>query len=605
MSSTAPSTKSGIPARSDIDPRYTWNLTDLYPSDEAWEQEYGEVKNLIENAGRFAGKLSDARTLYECLVTRTEVSRKMNLLYLYAFLAKELDNRVSKYQAMNEQAAMLGSQAGAAFAYVEPELVQIPDDKLREMAGKFERTDVYDFYIEDLIRSKKHIRSTEIEELLAQSALMARGASSAFNLLNDADLQYGTIKDEKGNEVTLTKQRFAKFMDSKDRRVRSDAYHQFYKAYQEHINTVGATLGASVNKDVFYTTARRFDNCLHAALDGDNIPRAVYDSLIETTESDLSALHKYTEVRKRVLKLDEINAWDMACPLFPEADYEVAYDEAVKTIMTALQPLGEDYCRQLADGFGSRWVDVFETEGKGSGAFSTGAYGVHPYVLMNYNDTVDNMFTLAHEMGHAMHSHFSSQKQPYPKAHYSIFVAEVASTLNEGLLMQHLLKKAEDDKTKLYLLNRWIDNTWGTFFYQTLLAHFELAIHEFVESGQALSPESLSKTYGELVQKYYGPAFSMDDYSHIKWGRIPHFYSAFYVYQYATSYAASQAILQKFLDGEQGIVDKYLELISSGGNDYPINQLKKCGVDMTTGEAVKATLALFSEQVGQMDELTR
>jgi oligoendopeptidase F len=605
MSSTAPTTKGGLPTRGEIEPEYTWNLADLYPSDESWQREFEAVKGLIEQAGRFAGKLGDAATLYECLVTRTEVSRKTSLLYLYAFLAKELDNRVSTYQAMNEQAAMLSSQAGAAFAYVEPELVKIPDEKLREMASSFERTDVYDFYIEDLIRSKKHIRSTEVEELLAQSALMARGASSAFNLLNDADLKYGTIRDEEGNEVTLTKQRFAKFLESIDRRVRHDAYHQFYRAYQDHINTVGATLGASVNKDVFYATARRFDNCLQGALDGDNIPRAVYDSLIETTEADLSALHRYTQVRKRVLKLDEIRAWDMVCPLFPEADYEVAYDEAVRTIMTALKPMGEDYCRQLADGFGSRWVDVFETEGKGSGAFSTGAYGVHPYVLMNYNDTVDNMFTLAHEMGHAMHSHLSSQKQPYPKAHYSIFVAEVASTLNEGLLMQHLLKQAGDDKTRLYLLNRWIDNTWGTFFYQTLLAHFELAIHEMVEGGQALSPETLNKLYGELVHKYYGSEFAMDDYSYIKWGRIPHFYSAFYVYQYATSYAASQAILQKFLDGEPGIVDRYLELISSGGNDYPINQLKKCGVDMTTGEAVKATLALFAEQVQQMDELTR
>lgn len=606
MSTAAKDKAKAIPQRADIAQKDTWDLAVLYQTDADWEADYKKGQSLIEKAAGFSGKLAgSADLLFECLQTNSALSLICGDLYQYAKLSQDLDNRVSKYQAMTDRAAMLASQAGAAFAFVEPELLKLKDDQLTQMAGRFPKTDVYDFYIKELIRSRKHIRSGEVEEVLAQAAMMARGPSSAFGMLDDADLKYPVIKDEKGEEVQLTKQRYAKFMESSDQRVRRDAHYAFSSVYKAHVNTTGATLAASVNNDVFYSRARKYESCLHHALDAFNIPVAVYHALLDNTEADLAGLHKWMGVRKKVLKLAKIYPYDAICPLFPEQNYEAAYPEAVDETLEAVTPLGEKYIAMLKDAFSRRWVDVWETEGKSSGAFSWGNYSTHPFVMMNYNNTVDNMFTLAHEMGHALHSFLSNQAQPYPKAQYSIFVAEVASTLNEGLLLQSLLKKATDKMQKLFLLNRHIDNTFGTFFHQVMYARFELMIHEIVEKGQALSPDLMSDMWQKLTEKYYGPAVTMDEFTQYKWSRIPHYYTTYYVYQYATSYAASQAILEKFNAGEKGIVERFLKLLSSGGSDYPINQLKNCGVDMTTPEPVKATLKLFAEQVDEVERLTQ
>jgi oligoendopeptidase F len=449
-----------------------------------------------------------------------------------------------------------------------------------------------------------HIRSGEVEELLAQSVMMARGSENVFTLLDDADLKYPVIKDEDGHEVRLTKQRFSKFMESSDPRVRRDAHVAFTSAYRDHVNTLSASLSASVNKDVFYARARKYESCLHHALDANNIPVSVYQALIDSTEANLAGLHKWMALRKRILGLKEMYPYDAFCPLFPEQSQDIPYDDAVGEVMEAIQPLGERYHTALKDGFANRWVDVFETEGKASGAYSWRNYTSHPFVLMNYNNTLNNLFTLAHEMGHAMHSHLSNAAQPFQKAQYAIFVAEVASTLNEGLLLRRLLSRATDTKQKLFLLNRQIDNTLGTFFHQVLYAHFELMIHDVVERGGALSPDRMNEMWDQLTRTYYGPAVTIDDDIKFKWSRIPHFYNSYYVYQYATSFAASQAIMDKFLAGEEGIVDKYLTLLSSGGNDYPINQLKKCGVDMTTPAPIEATRKLFAALVAEVERLT-
>jgi len=603
--STAENIKA-IPTRDQIDDQFKWNLADLYATDEAWEADYKKVQGLMEEAKQFVGKLTESpETLYNCLKLRSDLGLIASRLYQYAKLSQDLDNRVSKYQAMTDRSAMLASQSRAAFAFVEPELLKVDESTLLDMAAKFPKTDEYDLYIRELIRTRKHIRSQEVEELLAMSTMTTRGPETIFTMLDDADLVYPTIKDEDGNEVALTKQRYAKFMESKDRRVRRDAYMGFYSVYKDHLNTLSASLAAAVNADVFYARARHFDSCLASALFGDNIPTSVYHALLDTTEANLGGLNKYTEVRKRILGLDEIGSFDLACPLFPEQDYEVEYEDAITEILEAVKPLGEKYVEVLGQAFQSRWVDVYETAGKGGGAYSWGNYSAHPFVLMNYNKTVDNMFTLAHEMGHALHSYLSNKTQPYPKAQYSIFVAEVASTLNEGLLLQHLLKKASDTKQKLYLLNRYIDNTSGTFFNQILYARFELMIHETVEKGGALSPDLMTEFWTELIKKYSGPTLTLDDYSGLKWCRIPHFYMTFYVYQYATSYAASQAILDKIAGGDNGMIDRYLALLSSGGNDYPIELLKKCGVDMSTPAPVEATLKRFNEQIDELDRLTR
>jgi len=593
-----------IPTRDEIEDRYKWNLVDIYKSEQDWETDFKKAQSLIEKAKEFTGKLAtSAELLYNCLETRSDLLETAAKLYQYARLNQDLDNRVSKFQAMTDRTAMLSSQAGAAFAFVEPELLNIKEATLLQMAEQFPKTDVYDFYIKELIRSRAHIRSQEVEELLAQSSMIARGPDSIFTMLDDADLKYPAIKDEKGNEVTLTKQRYAKFLESPDRRVRRDAHGAFYSAYKDHVNTTGATLSTAINSDVFYSRARHFESCLNSALYRDNIPVAVYHALLDNTEANLESLHKYTALRKRILKLDEIQAYDMVCPLFPERDYEVKYGEAMETILKAISLLGNKYGEVLRNGFESRWVDVFETQGKGGGAYNWGSYSVHPFVLMNYNDTVDNMFTLAHEMGHALHSFMSNSTQPYPKSQYSIFLAEVASTLNEGLLIHYLLQKATDTQDRLYLLNRYLDMTMGTFFNQVMYARFELAIHEEVEKGGALSPDMLTKLWGDLSSKFYGPKLQKDEFSPLKWSRVPHFYMTFYVYQYATSYAASQAILSRLLTGEEGLVDRYLKMLSTGGSDYPIELLKICDIDMTTPAPIKATLKMFAEQVEEMERL--
>ncbi len=604
MTTATDSKPRAIPTRDELDERHKWNLRDIYKSEADWEADFEKIQSRIEKVKEFKGQLvASAKVLYDCLQMRSDMLLTVANLYQYAHLSQDLDNRVSKYQAMTERAAMLSSLAAAAFAFVEPELLPVKDEQLLEMAAQFSQSDVYDFYIREFIRSRAHIRSQEVEELLAQSAMVTRGPSSIFTMLDDADMKYPSIKDEKGAEVTLTKQRFAKFLDSSDRRVRRDAHQAFYSVYKDHINTLGAALSAAVNADLFQSRARRFESCLHSALYPGNIPVSVYHALLDATEANLTGLHHYTALRRRVLGVDTLQPYDMVCPLFPEKDYEVTYDDAIRTILTAMNPLGDKYCRVMEKAFASRWVDVYETEGKGSGAYNWGNYRVHPFVLMNYNDTVDNMFTLAHEMGHALHSHLANSTQPYPKSQYSIFLAEVASTLNEGLLLDHLLKKTTDKQEKLYLLNRQIDNTVGTFFNQVMYSRFELRIHEEVEKGGALSPEMLSKLWGELTEKYFGPELTIDDLSPMKWSRVPHFYMTYYVYQYATSYAASQAILGRTLAGEDGLIERYLKMLSAGGSDHPIELLKISGVDMTTLDPVEATLKLFAEQVDQMDRL--
>jgi len=595
-----------IPQRADIDDRHKWNLADIYPDDAAWENDFKKAHTLIEKADGFAGKLAESpATMYACFATRDEMTMILGRLYQYAYLNKDLDNRVSKYQAMVERAANLSAQAGAAYSFVEPELLLIDESKLREMAARFEKPDHYDFYIRELIRSKAHIRSREVEEVLAMASMVTRAPDTIFGMLDDADIKYPPIKDADGVETAITKQRAMKLLESPDRRVRQDAFRSLYTPYRDHLNTLGASLAASVNGDVFEARVRRYESCLHAALDGHNIPVDVYHQLIEATEKRTEVLHRWIALRRKLLKIDKIATWDMFCPLFPEQDYEVPYDDAVRQTIDATRPLGAPYTKRLEEAFATRWVDVFETPGKGSGAYNYATYTVHPFVLMNYTRTVDNMFTLAHEMGHALHSYMANTTQPYPKARYSIFVAEVASTLNEGLLLDYLLKRVTDDGQRLYLLNRAIDNTVGTFFNQVLYAHFELDTHREIEKGGALSPDMMSARWAELTARYHGDAYEICDFIPIKWSRIPHFYTAFYVYQYATSYAASQAILSKFLGGESGIIEKYLRMLSAGGSDYPIELLKICGIDMTTASPVAATLDLFEQQVAEVERLTR
>ncbi len=592
-----------IPQRTDIDERYTWRLSDIYPDDSAWNVDYDRVTKLLGEAPGYSGRATEsASTLWEILELSSEVSQLLGRLYQYAYLNKDLDNRESKYQEMVRRVTQLSTQVAAAFSWLEPELLKQDDDTLRSLAQQFPDNDRYDFYIEELIRSKAHVRSEEVEEVLATAGLMSTGPEQIFSLLDDADIDYPTIKDADGHDLKLTKQRYAKLMESPHREVRERAHVGFYEPYNDLRNTIGAALAASVNGDLFFVRTRRYESSLHRALHGDNIPEAVYRGLIEATEKNLDGLHRYMALRARVLKIDAVRPWDLYNPLFPDADYTVPYDTAVASVIAACEPLGDRYVRRLRDAFESRWVDVYETQGKGGGAYSFGNYNTHPYVLMNYNDSVDNMFTLAHEMGHAMHSTLSNETQSYQKASYSLFVAEVASTLNEALLMEKLIAEADSDRTRMYLLNKQLQDTLGTFFNQVMYAHFELAIHEEVENGGALSPDAMTKLWGDMNDQYYGPSYDGDDLAPLKWARVPHFYRAYYVFQYATSFSASAAIMTMIADGDSQAVERYLTLLAAGGRDHPIELLRHCGVDMETPAPVEATLATFA---GGVDELER
>jgi len=589
--------------RSDISDKYKWDLTDIFADQAAWDADFEKFKNGIELFAKYQGTLNDPNMLLECMLVKDSVELIGDNLYVYAYLKLDEDNRVSAHQEQAGKIAALYSKFSQATSFIEPEILSIDNDKLRSMLNANPELDQYRFYLEDLIRQKEHILSAEKEELLAQAGQMAGTASNVFNMINDADISYGEVYDEDSNLVQLSKQRYYAFLESEDRRVRRDANQAYNEAYLNYVNSLAATLSGSVKKDYFYSQARGYETCLDMALDSDNIPDDVFHNLIDAVNANLEPLHKWASIRKRLLGVDTLYTYDMWVPVLPDMKREFEYEEAKEMVLEGLEPMGNRYLTDFEKGLTSGWIDVFESEGKGSGAYQWGTYSIHPYVLLNYNQQLGDIFTLAHEMGHAMHSYYTNKNEPYRSSGHSLFVAEVASTLNEALLLNYLVERADDDRKKLYLLNRQLDNTMGTFFHQVMYAHFEMMIHEEIEKGGALSAELMNQWWADLTKKYYGPVLTMDDMTPYKWSRIPHFYMTYYVFQYATSYAASQAIFDKFMAGESGIIDKYLNLLKAGGSDYPIELLKGCGVDMAKPDAVKATIDRFAQQVDQVEQL--
>jgi oligoendopeptidase F len=518
-------------------------------------------------------------------------------------MRRDEDNTNATYQAMTDKAMALWVKVDSAKAFVVPEILSIPDETIHRFLSEHEQLKVYQFAIQELLRQKRHVLSAEQEMLLAMAGEIAHAPQQIFTMFNNADMKFPTIKDEDGNDVELTHGRYIQLLESRNRDVRKSAFQAMYDTYGKHKNTLAAMYGASVKKDLFYAQARRYNSALEAALDEDNVPVAVYDNLIAAVHESLPALHKYLELRKRVLNLDELHMYDLYTPIVSEVNVRMDYDQAVETVQDAIAPLGEEYQRIANDGMKSGWVDVFETRGKTSGAYSWGAYGVHPYILLNYQGRLDDVFTLAHELGHAMHTYYSNQTQPHVYAGYSIFVAEVASTCNEALLTHHLLKTTEDPKMRAYLLNHHLETIRGTLFRQTMFAEFEKLAHAHAEQGESLTPDWLCETYYELNQKFFGAVCTVDRDIAMEWSRIPHFYTPFYVYKYATGISAATALAQKILQEGESAVQKYIDFLKSGSSDYPINLLRKAGVDMESPEPVRATLALFSNMVDELADL--
>lgn len=595
----------GLLERHEVPEEYRWRLEDIYASEAAWQQDYDEVKSQLPDLEAFQGKLgSSAETLLAALKLRDEISQKTGLLYAYAKMRKDENTANAKYQALDDKARGLLIDVRGVTSYIVPELLAIPGERVEQFIREKEELGLYRHYLEDVLRQKDHVLSLEEERLLARLGEVAQAPSYIFGMINDADIQFPKIRDEQGREVQLTKGRYRQFIESPDRRVRREAFEAMHQTYKRQENTLAATLQASVKKDVFYARARKYESARQAALDADNIPLSVYDNLLKSVNDHVHLLHRYVALRQKLLGLDEIHMYDLYTPMVPDMNVKVTYEEAKETIKKALQPLGEDYLANLEKGLTSGWIDVMENKGKRSGAYSFGPYGTHPFVLLNHHDTLDHMFTLAHEMGHALHSYYSNQHQPYIYADYTIFVAEVASTLNEALLIRYLLDRSKTKEGKKYLLNHYMEQFRTTLYRQTMFAEFEMLTHQMVEDGEALTPERLSALYHDLNVKYYGDDIVVDRDVDIEWGRIPHFYYNFYVYKYATGFSAATALSQQILQEGKPAVERYLDFLKSGSSDYSINLLKRAGVDMTSPEPVNKALKVFEELLDEMERLT-
>lgn len=593
-----------LPSRSEIKVEDTWKLEDIFASDDAWEKEFEEVKALIPQMEKFKGKLGEsAQTLYDALQEQDELTMRVSKLYTYAHMRYDQDTTNSFYQGLNDRIKTLYTQIASALSYVTPEILSIEESKIKQYMAEHKELKLYAHALDEITRERPHILSESEEALLAQASEVLGSSSNTFGMLNNADLEFPSIKDENGEEVEITHGRYIRFLESSDRRVREEAFKAVYETYGKFKNTFASTLSGTVKKDNFSARVRNYNSARHSALSTNNIPEEVYDNLVKTVNDNLHLLHRYIDLRKKVLGIEELHMYDLYTPLVKDVKMEVTYEEAKDYILKGLKPLGEDYLNVLKEGFENRWVDVHENKGKRSGAYSSGTYGTNPYILMNWQDNVNNLFTLAHEFGHSVHSYYTRKTQPYPYGDYSIFVAEVASTCNEALLNDYLLKTIDDEKQRLYLLNHYLEGFRGTVFRQTMFAEFEHDVHVRAQNGEPLTPELLTKLYYDLNKKYFGDNLVIDEEIGLEWARIPHFYYNYYVYQYATGFSAAAALSKQILEEGNAAVERYVGFLKSGSSDYPIEVLKKAGVDMTTSQPIEEALAVFEEKLTEMERL--
>ncbi len=591
--------------RSEIADKYKWNLNDIYETEDAWEADFAWLNDNLKNYKSFEGTLGNsAQELLKSLKFDEEIGIKFGRLHLHAFLSKDLDLADTKYQGIYSRTMGLASNLSAASSFMRPEILAIPESKLWDFVKSEEGLKVYEQQFKEMLRRKEHTLSKNEEEILALSSQLQQVPYDVFSLFKNADMQFPKVKDENGNEIQISDGRYYAALYSNDRDYRERVYKGYYVPFMEYKNAIGAMFNGNLKSIQFNSKARKYNSSREAALDANNIPISVYDNLVNTCKENARVLHRWAEMKKKVLKLNDFHAYDTYVTLFPSVQKDFTYDEGVELTLESLKPLGEDYVASLNKAFNNRWLDVYETKGKRSGAYSSGTtFGMHPYVLLNWNEQLNDVFTLAHEMGHNMHSYYTGLNQPYPYADYSIFVAEVASTMNEALLLDYLIENATTKEEKLALIEKNLNNITTTFFRQTRFAEFEQMVHEKTEKGEALTPDKLSELYGELYQSYWGPSMMVDEEEKFTWARIPHFYYNFYVYQYATSFAASQALAAKIKEEGQPAIDKYLSFLKAGSSVPPIEVLKMAGVDMTSPEPILAVVKKMDQLLDQMEEL--
>jgi len=591
--------------REEVPEQLTWDLTSIFPSDDAWEDAFKQLSDIESEAKNYEGTVAEsAENLYQALKKNDEISEQFGRLYVYSHLKHDQDTANGKYQAMDSRVKSLGAKLSAAWSFLTPEILALPEEKISQFLASYEPLQLYKQKLEELNLERAHVLSPEQEHMLAQLSEVTGNSAQTFSALNNADLQFPKIKNEKGEEVQITHGNYITFLESTDRSVREAAFKAVYATYGAYKNTFASTLAGNVKSQNVDARIRNYKSARESAMSGNFIPEKVYDQLVSTVNEHLPLLHRYIELRKRILGVDELHMYDLFTPLVKEVKMDMPYDNAKQLMVDSFSPLGENYQSIVQEGLNNRWVDVMENKGKRSGAYSSGTYGTNPYILMNWQDNVNNLFTLAHEFGHSIHSYYTRENQPYPYASYSIFVAEVASTCNEELLFEHLMKVIEDPKQKIYLLNHWLDGFRGTVFRQTMFAEFEHLIHTLDQNGEALTAERLTEEYFALNKKYHGPAMAEDKEIGLEWARIPHFYYNYYVYQYATGQSAATALSKQILEEGQTAVDRYINrFLKAGCSDYPINVLRAAGVDMESPEPIALACKVFEEKLTELENL--
>jgi len=593
-----------LPARNEVQPADTWDLSSLFADDDAWDLAFRKWERRISGFQRFSGQLAtDAATLAACLKFDCEIDRLGERLGCYAYLKAAEDQADSRYQAMLARFQNVATRASQAASFIRPEIMAIPVAKITRFRESRELKP-YRLVLDRILRYKKHTLGKREEELLAMQGEMAQTASRAFRQLHDADLKFGFVANERGEQVELGNATFLQLLQSPERTVRRTAFAQYYQQFQAHENTLAATLSGSIHNDVYYARARGYEGSLAAALFPDNVPQAVYENLIQAVRSRLPAVHRYYDLRRRKMRLREIHHYDTYVPILPQQSVRHTWDQAVQLVLDALRPLGDEYSAALAGGLRGRWCDRYPNRGKQSGAFSSGSYDGAPYILMNYKpEVLEDVFTLAHEAGHSLHSYYSARHQPFQYYSYTIFVAEVASTFNEQLLCQHMLQQAADRQQRAYLINREIDSVRATIVRQTMFAEFERRTHEMAEAGEPLTVKTIKDVYRSLLKDYFGPDFSLDEELALECFRIPHFYRAFYVYKYATGLSAAIALSRRVLAGGASELSDYLSFLRAGCSQDPLDLLRDAGVDMATPAPVETALAHFEHLVAELDQL--
>ena len=594
-----------LPAREEINQEYCWKLEDIFDTDEAWRKEYQELQKGLELLRGFQGTaVRGPERLFTVLETLGNIEQRFERVYVYANQKYHQDTGNQKYQEMSGKAAAPSVALADAAALLEPEILTLEATRLEEWLEEYEPLRFYRRYLGEIMRRKPHVLSRELEGVLAKAKELGNSPQQIFMAFNNADIDFGTIQNEAGEETALTNGRYTSFMESENREVRRAAFQRLYQVYGKHKNMLAATFEANLKQARFFSSMRQYPSPLEEALDGGNIPAAVYTELIRAVHEKLPAMYRYVRLRKRLLGTEELHMYDVYTPLVKGAEKKYSFEGAKTLVKEGLAVLGEDYGKILEEGFQNRWIDVYENRGKRSGAYSWGAYGTHPYVLLNFSGNLNSVFTLAHEMGHAIHSYYSDHAQPYIYAGYRIFVAEVASTVNEFLLISDLIRKADSRREKAYLVNYLLEQFRGTLYRQTMFAEFEKMAHERLAEEGSLSAGTLCSMYGELNRQYFGPDMVQDPEIDLEWARIPHFYTPFYVYQYATGFSAAIAIGRKILKGEKDSVEHYKEFLRGGCSMDPIDLLKLCGVDMTEKKTVEEALEVFESCVRELEELT-